>query len=94
NLNKLSGNMPPLDRLNMLEILNVGFNYLGSGGHSDSSFLCSLTNSTSLLHLDIQCNNFGGTLPECISNFSVTLLQLWLSKNPLFGTIPRALGNL
>ncbi|XP_039168737.1 probable LRR receptor-like serine/threonine-protein kinase At3g47570 [Eucalyptus grandis] len=92
--NKLSGKMPPLDRLNMLEILTIGNNYLGSGGYSDSSFFCSLTNATSLVVLDMQNNNFGGTLPECIGNFSNTLFALGLRRNLLFGTIPKIVGNL
>ncbi|KAK3428771.1 hypothetical protein EUGRSUZ_E00240, partial [Eucalyptus grandis] len=94
NTNKLSGKMPPLDCLNMLEVLIVGNNYLGSGGYSDSSFFCSLTNATSLVVLYMQNNSFGGTLPECIGNFSNTLLDLWLNKNLLFGTIPKIVGNL
>ncbi|KAL3737768.1 hypothetical protein ACJRO7_019311 [Eucalyptus globulus] len=92
--NKLSGKMPPLDRLNMLKILRVDNNYLGSGGYSDSSFFCSLTNATSLVVLSMQNNNFGGMLPECIGNFSNTLLELWLDGNLLFGMIPKLVGNL
>ncbi|KAL3739793.1 hypothetical protein ACJRO7_021113 [Eucalyptus globulus] len=93
-VNKFSGKMPPLDRLNMLKILIIGNNYLGSGGYNDSSFFCSLTNATSLVVLLMQNNNFGGTLPECIGNFSNTLLALWLGGNLLFGTIPKTVGNL
>ncbi|KAF8029007.1 hypothetical protein BT93_E1629 [Corymbia citriodora subsp. variegata] len=92
--NKLSGNMPPLDRLNMLELLEINSNYLGSGGYSDSTFFCSLTNTTTLRRLTIQNNSFGGTLPKCIGNFSVTLSDLQLGENLLFGTIPRIVGNL
>ncbi|KAL3726757.1 hypothetical protein ACJRO7_031625 [Eucalyptus globulus] len=92
--NKLSGKMPPLDRLNNLELLFVQSNYLGSGGYNDSTFFCSLTNATTLRSLDMQDNSFGGTLPECIGNFSITLLELWLGENLLFGTIPRTVGNL
>ncbi|XP_039168734.1 probable LRR receptor-like serine/threonine-protein kinase At3g47570 [Eucalyptus grandis] len=92
--NKLSGKMPPLDCFNMLKLVKIGYNYLGSGGYSDSSFFCSLTNATSLVVLFMQNNNFGGTLPECIGNFSNTLLQLSLGENLLFGTIPKIVGNL
>ncbi|XP_039168739.1 probable LRR receptor-like serine/threonine-protein kinase At3g47570 [Eucalyptus grandis] len=94
NVNKLSGKIPPLDRLNMLEILRVGNNYLGSEEYSDSSFFCSLTNTTSLVVLSMPNNSFGGMLPECIGNFSNTLLELWLGGNLLFGTIPKIVGNL
>ncbi|XP_039168736.1 putative receptor-like protein kinase At3g47110 [Eucalyptus grandis] len=94
SVNKLSGKMPPLDRLNMLEALRVGNNYLGIRGYSDSSFFCSLTNATSLMILDTQDNTFGGTLPGCIGNFSNTLSELWLGENLLFGTIPKIVGNL
>lgn len=94
NQNKLSGKMPPLDSLNKLQILRVDSNYLGSGGYNDSTFFCSLTNATTLLLLTIQNNSFGGTLPECIGNFSFTLVELSLSENLLFGMIPKIVGNL
>ncbi|XP_056165327.1 probable LRR receptor-like serine/threonine-protein kinase At3g47570 [Syzygium oleosum] len=94
NENQLSGNMPPLDRLNKLQILHLNYNYLGSGGYGDLSFFCSLTNTTNLQLLSIYGNSFGGTLPECIGNFSVTLAQLTLGQNLLFGTIPRIAKNL
>ncbi|XP_039155871.1 probable LRR receptor-like serine/threonine-protein kinase At3g47570 [Eucalyptus grandis] len=92
--NKLSGKMPPLDHLNNLQLLLVSSNYLGNGGYNDLTFFCSLTNATTLRFLDMQDNSFGGTLPECIGNFSITLLELWLGDNLLFGTIPRTVGNL
>ncbi|KAK3428768.1 hypothetical protein EUGRSUZ_E00237 [Eucalyptus grandis] len=92
--NKLSGKMPPLDRLNMLQILRVDNNNLGSRGYSDLSFFCSLTNATSLVVLAMHNNSFGGTLPECIGNFSNTLFALRLDRNLLFGTIPKIVGNL
>ncbi|KAF8029008.1 hypothetical protein BT93_E1630 [Corymbia citriodora subsp. variegata] len=92
--NKLSGKMLPLDRLNNLQLLSIDSNYLGSGGYSDSTFFCSLTNNTTLRLLTIQNNSFGGTMPKCIGNFSVTLSDLQLGENLLFGTIPRIVGNL
>ncbi|KAF8016667.1 hypothetical protein BT93_H2018 [Corymbia citriodora subsp. variegata] len=86
--------MPPLDRLNKLRLLQISANYLGSGGYSDATFFCSLANITTLRLLGIQSNSFGGTSPECIGNFSVTLLELWLGENLLFGAIPKIVGNL
>ncbi|KAF8028315.1 hypothetical protein BT93_E1047 [Corymbia citriodora subsp. variegata] len=77
-----------------LERLDIHFNHLGSGGFGDLSFLCSLTNSTSLTYLDVEENKLGGPLPECIGNLPIPIKSLGLGRNPLTGEIPRAIGNL
>ncbi|XP_039173898.1 probable LRR receptor-like serine/threonine-protein kinase At3g47570 [Eucalyptus grandis] len=69
-------------------------NHLGSGGSSDLSFLCSLTNITSLTVLSIRQNKLGGLFPGCIGNFSITIKILELAVNPIIGEIPKAIGNL
>ncbi|KAF8028550.1 hypothetical protein BT93_E1239 [Corymbia citriodora subsp. variegata] len=93
-LNKLSGNVPSFENLRNLQRLSLYHNHLGSEGSSDLSFLCSLTNSTSLTYLYILNNRLGGLLPKCIGNFSVTIQKLALGINPKIGEIPREIGNL
>ncbi|XP_059455993.1 probable LRR receptor-like serine/threonine-protein kinase At3g47570 [Corylus avellana] len=92
--NKFSGNMSSLEKLHRLQWLGTQENHLGSGGADDLSFLCSLTNATSLEVLAIGENNFGGVLPECISNFSSTLRVLAVDNNNIVGTIPSGIVNL
>ncbi|XP_056164114.1 probable LRR receptor-like serine/threonine-protein kinase At3g47570 [Syzygium oleosum] len=92
--NELSGSVPSFEGLRNLRHLRLELNHLGSGGSGDLSFLCSLTNITCLTSLQIYDNRFGGLLPECIGNFSVTIKGLTLGENPISGKIPRAIGNL
>jgi Leucine-rich repeat (LRR) protein len=94
SLNKFSGNVPSLEKLHRLRWLSACVNHLGSGGADDLSFLCSLTNSTNLEMLGMKANNFGGVLPECISNLSSTLTTLFLGNNSIVGTIPSGIVNL
>ncbi|KAK3419715.1 hypothetical protein EUGRSUZ_G00395 [Eucalyptus grandis] len=102
SLNELGGKIPQaLGKLTKLKGLQLDSNWLSGtipppifNLSSIKDFFCSLTNATSLVVLFIQNNNFGGTLPECIGNFSNTLLALWLGGNLLFGTIPKTVGNL
>lgn len=92
--NNLSGKVPSFESSHNLQWLSLNNNHLGSGGSSDLSFLCSLTNSTSLIYLNIFSSRLGGRLPICIGNFSVTIKTLELGFNPIIGEIPRAIGNL
>jgi len=93
--NKFTGNMPSFKKLHRLQIFSTSFNHLGSAGANDLSFLCSLTNATSLELLAINANNFGGLLPECISNLSSgTLRILAVGDNNIVGTIPSGIVNL
>ncbi|XP_062162111.1 probable LRR receptor-like serine/threonine-protein kinase At3g47570 [Alnus glutinosa] len=94
NDNKFTGNMPSFEKLHRLKFFSITSNHLGSGGADDLSFLCSLTNATSLELLAINANNFGGLLPECISNLSSTLGTLEVGDNNIVGTIPSGIGNL
>ncbi|XP_059457827.1 probable LRR receptor-like serine/threonine-protein kinase At3g47570 [Corylus avellana] len=92
--NSFTGNVPSLEKLHKLYRLSTTNNYLGSGEADDLSFLLSLTNATSLELLAIDGNNFGGVLPECISNFSSTLIYFSISGNSIDGTIPSGITNL
>jgi Leucine-rich repeat (LRR) protein len=92
--NKFTGNMPSFEKLHRLQWLSTTYNHLGSGGADDLSFLCSLTNATSLELLAVNVNNFGGLLPECIGDLSSTLRILEVSDNNIAGTIPSGIVNL
>ena len=92
--NKLVGKVPSLEKLNRLSFFIISINNLGNGVANDLSFLCSLTNATNLVALDISSNNFGGELPKCIGNFSTTLTLLFLDNIKITGKIPTGIGNL
>ncbi|KAG8480054.1 hypothetical protein CXB51_025166 [Gossypium anomalum] len=94
NENRLIGNVPSLEKLDNLANLLLGTNHLGNGREGDLNFLCSLVNNTKIETIDIQTNNFGGILPECITNFSSTLLFLVTENNKILGKIPDGIGNL
>ncbi|XP_039004320.1 LRR receptor-like serine/threonine-protein kinase EFR [Hibiscus syriacus] len=92
--NRLSGNVPSLENLNGLRGLLLGTNYLGHGREDDLHFLCTLVNNTKLEQLYISQNNLGDVFPECISNFSSTLLGLVMEENKIWGRIPNGIGDL
>ncbi|KAJ9160385.1 hypothetical protein P3X46_025792 [Hevea brasiliensis] len=91
--NKLTGKVPSLERLNVLG-LYIDHNLLGKGEFDDLGFICSLTNASILDELYISRNNFGGEIPECISNLSSNLAMLSLYENQISGKIPAGIGNL
>ncbi|XP_040934575.1 putative receptor-like protein kinase At3g47110 [Gossypium hirsutum] len=92
--NRLSGNVPSLEKLEKLFALNLGENHLGYGREGDLNFICTLVNKTTLKYLDMGINNLGGVFPECISNFSSNLLQLVIQQNKIWGRIPEGIANL
>ena len=92
--NKLSGEVPSLEKLNRLQFFFITPNNLGNGGANNWHFPCSLTNSTYLSLLAINVNNFGGELSKCIGNFSTTLTRLCVDNNKIFGKIPIEIENL
>ena len=92
--NKLTGKVPSLEKLNKMRLFSITQNHLGNGGANNVCFLCSLTNATNLRDLEINGNNFGGNLPECIGNISNTLTFFYLDSNKISGNIPSVLGNL
>ncbi|CAL5322676.1 unnamed protein product [Camellia sinensis] len=92
--NELVGKVPSLEKLQKLQRFAVAFNGLGSGNADDLSFLSSLTNATNLDLLELNQNNFGGVLPESISNLSTKLTDLSLTYNQLSGDVPAGICNL
>lgn len=74
--------------------LAVGFNNLGTREPNDLNFLRSLTNCSKLAILYLSGNQFGGTLPRFIGNFSMTITRLALGNNHIYGSIPPEIGNL
>ncbi|KAF8024666.1 hypothetical protein BT93_F1750 [Corymbia citriodora subsp. variegata] len=92
--NKLSGKVPSLEYLRELPDFYISNNQLEHGKPEDLNFFCSLTNLTKLEALDISCNSFGGVLPYCIGNLSITLASFGVGGNLLFGEIPKQIENL
>ncbi|GFS45497.1 leucine-rich repeat protein kinase family protein [Actinidia rufa] len=92
--NRFSGKVPPLEKLHDLHRLILSENHLGIGEADDLSFLTSLTNTTNLIDLHLGVNNFGGTLPDTISNLSTNLRELTSQGNKIVGSIPTGIGNL
>ncbi|CAL5342788.1 unnamed protein product [Camellia sinensis] len=93
--NKFIGRVPPLGNMHDLEWLDFQVNHLGVGeGDDDFRFLHSLANATKLRFLDLSDNNFGGVLPESISNLSTNLGQLHLQGNKIVGSIPTGIVKL
>ncbi|XP_050126912.1 probable LRR receptor-like serine/threonine-protein kinase At3g47570 isoform X1 [Malus sylvestris] len=92
--NNLHGNVPSLESLHRLERFVLTANDLGSGGTNDLSFICDLSNATKLKRLNLNMNNFGGILPQCIANLSASLQVFYASDNKLVGSIPNGIGNL
>ncbi|KAL6276633.1 hypothetical protein ACE6H2_020234 [Prunus campanulata] len=52
-----------------------------------------LCNTNSLLYLDLSKNNLGGTLPQCLGNFSDGLTLLLLGNNSFHGMMPQSFNN-
>ncbi|XP_052304473.1 probable LRR receptor-like serine/threonine-protein kinase At3g47570 isoform X3 [Populus trichocarpa] len=92
--NKFTGKVPTLAIMPNLRILSMEENGLGKGEDDDLSFLYTLSNSSKLEDLYIDNNNFGGVLPDIISNFSTKLKQMAFGSNQIRGTIPDGIGNL
>ncbi|KAJ1431190.1 Serine/threonine-protein kinase, active site [Sesbania bispinosa] len=92
--NNFVGRVPSLEKLQDLQLLNLELNYLGGNSTKDLEFLKSLTNCSKLLKISISYNNFGGSLPNSVSNLSTQLNYLYLGGNHISGKIPAELGNL
>lgn len=93
-LNSLTGQVPAFENSLGLLYFSIQFNSLGSGGAGDLSFLSSLTNATNFRYLAVNENNFGGILPQQISNFSTKVETMLFDDNQIFGNIPAGLQNL
>ncbi|XP_028961766.1 probable LRR receptor-like serine/threonine-protein kinase At3g47570 [Malus domestica] len=94
SLNKFTGKVPSLARLSNLYWFELHDNNLGNNEEGDLDFVSSLVNCTNLEVLTIGVNNFGGVLPESISNLSTKLRLIYFSGNQLRGSIPIGVGNL
>ncbi|KDP38960.1 hypothetical protein JCGZ_00717 [Jatropha curcas] len=81
-------------KMKSLQLLQLGSNNLGSNSTNDLMFLTSLVNSSYLEMLDLTLNNFGGVLPDSMSNLSSQLGRLYLGGNEITGVIPVALESL
>ncbi|KAL8141022.1 hypothetical protein V2J09_007043 [Rumex salicifolius] len=97
--NNFVGKVPSLDNLKLIVFLTLSGNQLGTSlsplkGHDDLSFLCSLTNASSLSVLEIDTNSFGGRFPQCVTNLSSHLRKLSINNNYISGSIPQNLDNL
>ncbi|CAN1838498.1 Probable LRR receptor-like serine/threonine-protein kinase At3g47570 [Linum perenne] len=92
--NNFTGSMPSMAGSNKLLHFMISDNYLGSGKANDLSFLSSLTNATNLEGLDIQINNFGGSLPQHLGNLSKNLKRLAFYDNKISGNIPSSIQYL
>lgn len=74
--------------------LVLASNSLGTREVDDLNFFDSLTKCRNLQVVDLSDNQFGGVLPNSISNLSSTLVTLRLGSNQLSGSIPEGIGNL
>ncbi|KAI8551363.1 hypothetical protein RHMOL_Rhmol06G0180400 [Rhododendron molle] len=92
--NGFTGKVPSLEKLRDLEKITCHDNLLGTGEAGDLSFFDTLTNATRLARVSLAENNFGGELPESISNCSTEFVFLSLDLNKLVGSIPSGIGNL
>ncbi|VVA12614.1 PREDICTED: probable LRR receptor [Prunus dulcis] len=94
SVNIFTGRVPSLARISNLFRVEMDSNSLGNNEDGDLDFLSSLVNCTNLERLDISGNNFGGLLPDSISNLSTKLTVLKLGMNQIRGSIPVGIGNL
>ncbi|CAN6705226.1 unnamed protein product [Malus baccata var. baccata] len=92
--NKFTGKVPSLARLSNLNWLELHENNLGNNEEGDLDFVSSLVNCTNLEGLSFGFNNFGGVLPESISNLSTKLREIGFQGNQIRGNIPIGVGNL
>ncbi|CAN1295332.1 Probable LRR receptor-like serine/threonine-protein kinase At3g47570 [Linum perenne] len=92
--NNFTGSIPSMARSNKLIWFSIYNNSLGSGKTNDLSFLSSLTNATNLEDVEIDRNNFGGSLPHYLGNLSTTLKRLLFNDNKISGNIPSGIQYL
>ncbi|XVF82954.1 hypothetical protein PTKIN_Ptkin16aG0093500 [Pterospermum kingtungense] len=92
--NEFTGKMWSFRRLQKLQFLHISHNLFGSDRANDLNFLCSLTNATSLEFVVVGLNNFGGIVPDCISNLSTSIIFFGMEINNIVGRIPAGFGNL
>ncbi|KAF7825813.1 putative LRR receptor-like serine/threonine-protein kinase [Senna tora] len=91
--NYFVGKVPSLGNLKDLQWINLAGNNLGSSSNTDLDFIRSLQNCSQLQVLSLSLNNFGGILPNSITNLTTQLSALYLGGNHIHGTIPATLGK-
>ncbi|KAK2633234.1 hypothetical protein EUGRSUZ_L00183, partial [Eucalyptus grandis] len=92
--NNFTGKVPSFSKMRRLNWFMIEQNNFGSGQSADLDFICSLTNSTNLSGISLMANAFGGPIPNCIGNLSITLSKLALGFNHISGTLPSRIENL
>ncbi|KAF8693778.1 hypothetical protein HU200_039201 [Digitaria exilis] len=85
--NSLSGQLPPLNHLQRLHILNLTANSL------QDVIPDSLINCSNLEILDLSHNLLAGEIPQRVDRLA-NLLKFRLSDNSLTGIIPPGIGNI
>ncbi|XP_056167617.1 putative leucine-rich repeat receptor-like serine/threonine-protein kinase At2g24130 [Syzygium oleosum] len=95
--NNLEGPLPSdiVERLPLLKYLHLSYNKMQS--HEDNTnldiFFTSLANCTHLLDIELESMDLGGSLTNSVGQLSVTLKNLLLEENQIFGPIPPAVGR-
>ncbi|XP_030970907.1 putative receptor-like protein kinase At3g47110 [Quercus lobata] len=80
--------------LQLLKLIIIADNNLGSGDADELDFFKSLVNCSCLVYLDIMDNQFKGMLPNVLGNLSTQFIYFMISNNLIFGEIPSGIGNL
>ncbi|CAL1385249.1 unnamed protein product [Linum trigynum] len=91
--NGISGTLPSFEKLQKLWWLSISYNLLGTGEAGDLDFISSVSNLSSLQLVSLGFNNFGGSLPESVVNFT-EVSSLRMKGNKITGRIPRGMSNL
>ncbi|EXB52313.1 putative LRR receptor-like serine/threonine-protein kinase [Morus notabilis] len=92
--NHFTGKVPDFPSLPHLRSIGLNRNNLGHQKNGDLNFMSSVVNCTNLELFGIEDNNFGGTLPECMCNFSTKLSYVTMGRNQIKGRIPTRIENL
>ncbi|CAN6975863.1 unnamed protein product [Brassica oleracea var. botrytis] len=93
--NSLTGSISPsFAKVRYLQELYLNENSLGKFSAGDLEFLIALTNCSQLQSLDVSFNKLGGDFPASIVNLSMTLIEFYIDKNFISGSIPHEIGNL
>ncbi|KAG8381740.1 hypothetical protein BUALT_Bualt05G0004000 [Buddleja alternifolia] len=94
NGNGFTGKVPSFEGMKKIEWLALNKNELGNGRDNDDlNFMSSLLNCTQLQLLHLSENNFRGSLPRFIGNFS-NLRRFAMGNNQIYGNIPAEIGNI
>ncbi|CAI0438704.1 unnamed protein product [Linum tenue] len=91
--NGISGTLPSFEKLQKLWWLSISYNLLGTGEAGDLDFISSVSNLSSLQLVSLGFNNFGGSLPESVVNFT-EVSSLRMKGNKITGRMPRGMSNL